>query len=313
MVSAAGPFGPARNSETAGRPVRERLLKAQKARGLLEKVRLFGGLRLSDLAPEAPAIAEFSTGLTMGDNAERLAKRFGLAREEQDAYALASHRKAARASAEGALDDQILPALVPPRFTPIRRDNGVRSDTSLERLSRLPPAFDRRFGTVTAGNSSDGAAACLLTTEERASELGLTPLARIASWALVSTDPVEELLLGPAYAIPAALGKAGLSLADVDVFEIHEAFASPMLALFRVLADTRFCKERLGRDAPVGEVPAEKLNAWGGSLALGHPFGATGARLVMTACRRLAKEGGRVALVASCAAGALGHAMVLVR
>ncbi len=298
------------------RPVRKRLLKAQKARGLLEKVRLFGGLRLSDLAPEAPAIAEFSTGLTMGDNAERLAKRFGLAREEQDAYALASHRKAARASAEGALDDQILPALVPPRFTPIRRDNGVRSDTSLERLSRLPPAFDRRFGTVTAGNSSfltDGAAACLLTTEERASELGLTPLARIASWALVSTDPVEELLLGPAYAIPAALGKAGLSLADVDVFEIHEAFASPMLALFRVLADTRFCKERLGRDAPVGEVPAEKLNAWGGSLALGHPFGATGARLVMTACRRLAKEGGRVALVASCAAGALGHAMVLVR
>jgi acetyl-CoA acetyltransferase family protein len=169
---------------------------------------------------------------------------------------------------------------------------------------------------VTAGNSSfltDGAAACLLASEERAKELGLPALARVAASVLVAADPVEELLLGPAYAIPTALAKAGLTLPDVDVFEIHEAFASPVLAVLRLLADARFAKERLGASAPLGTIPGEKLNAWGGSLALGHPFGATGARLVTTACRRLEREGGRVALVASCAAGGLGHAMVLVR
>jgi len=297
------------------RPVRKRLIAAQKAKGLLAKAKLFGGLRLADLAPEAPAIAEFSTGQTMGENAERLAKRLAISREDQDAYALSSHASAARAAAEGLLEDQIVPALVPPRFKPIAKDNGVRGDTSLEKLGKLPPAFDRRFGTVTAGNSSfltDGAAACLLASEERAKELGLAPLARVAASALVSTDPVEELLLGPVYAIPAALARAGLSLSDVDVFEIHEAFAAPVIAVLRLLADPRFAKERLGLGAPLGAIPPAKLNAWGGSLSIGHPFGATGARLVTTACRRLAKERGRVALVASCAAGGLGHAMVLV-
>jgi fatty acid oxidation complex beta subunit FadI len=298
------------------RPLRKRLLAARKTRGFFAKTRLFGGLGLSDLLPETPALAEFSTRQTMGQAAERLAKRLSISREEQDAYALSSHSKAARAVADGLLADEILPAVVPPRFTPIARDNGVRADTTLEKLARLPPAFDRRFGTVTAGNSSfltDGAAACLLASEERAKELGLPALARVAASVLVAADPVEELLLGPAYAIPTALAKAGLTLPDVDVFEIHEAFASPVLAVLRLLADARFAKERLGASAPLGTIPGEKLNAWGGSLALGHPFGATGARLVTTACRRLEREGGRVALVASCAAGGLGHAMVLVR
>jgi len=298
------------------RAMRKRLIAASKAKGTLAKLRIFGGLRLADFRPEAPRIAEFSTGQTMGENAERLAKRLAISREDQDAYALSSHRRAAQAQTNGFLEDQLVPALVPPRFTPISKDDGVRGDTSLEKLARLPPAFDRRFGSVTAGNSSfltDGAAACLLASEARAAELGMRPLARIAASALVSADPLEDLLLGPAFAIPKALDAAGLTLADVDVFEIHEAFAAPVLAVVRLLADASFCRERLGRSAPLGTIPDAKLNAWGGSLSLGHPFGATGARLVTTACRRLAKEDGRVALVASCAAGGLGHAMVLVR
>jgi acetyl-CoA acyltransferase len=298
------------------RPVRKRLIQSQKARGPAGYLRLLRGLKLSDLLPEVPALAEFSTGLTMGQNGERLAKRLGITREEQDAFALASHQGAARAAAAGLLASQIVPSCVPPSFVPITADNGVRGDTTLERLSRLTPAFDRRYGTVTAGNSSfltDGAAACLLASEESAARLGLSPLARIVAFSYVAMDPLEELLLGPVVSIPPALDAAGLVLEDVGVFEIHEAFAAPVLAVQKLLADGAYCRTRLGRNSAVGTIPAAALNAWGGSLSIGHPFGATGARLVTTCARRLHHEGKRYGLVTACAAGALGHALVLER
>jgi acetyl-CoA acyltransferase len=298
------------------KPVRKRLIASQRAKGLAGYLKLLRGLHLSDLLPEVPALAEFSTGLTMGQNGERLAKRLGITREEQDAFALSSHLRAAKAASDGLLSSQIVPASVPPSFAPFSADNGVRADTTIERLARLSPAFDRRFGTVTAGNSSfltDGAAACLLASDETASRLGLTPLARVVAFSWVAMDPLDELLLGPVLSIPPALDAAGLSLSDIGVFEIHEAFAAPVIAVRKLLADEAFCRSRLGRSGAVGSVPSESLNAWGGSLSIGHPFGATGARLVTTCARRLHHEKQRYGLVTACAAGALGHALILER
>lgn len=298
------------------RPVRKRMLASQKARGPADYLKLAGGLTLADLAPETPAIAEFSTGLTMGDNAERLAKALGITRAAQDEWAMASHHRAAKAQADGLLADQIAPVSAPPDWAPVAADNGVRADTSMEKLSSLKPAFDRAFGTVTAGNSSfltDGAAASLLMSEARAEELGVAPLARVVATSLVGLDPVEELLLGPALAVPPALAAAGLTLGDIGVWEIHEAFAAPVLAAVQLLDDDEFCRTRLGLDGRLGRIDTATLNAWGGSLSIGHPFGATGSRLVTTAARRLHHEGARYAVVTSCAAGALGHALVLER
>ena len=298
------------------RNIRKRLLASQKAKGLGGMLGLARGLKLKDLAPDLPAIAEFSTGLTMGDNAERLAKSLDIGRDAQDKFAMASHHRAAKAAADGLLADQVVPVSVPPRFTPVASDNGVRSDTSLDKLSKLNPVFDRKFGTVTAGNSSfltDGAAAVLLMSEDKAAELGVEPLAFVSSAAMVALDPVEELLLGPALAIPAALEQAGINLTDAAVFEIHEAFAAPVLAVTKLLADPKWCRDRLGREEAVGAIDPAQLNAWGGSLSIGHPFGATGARLVTTAARRLKHEKARYGVVSACAAGALGHAMVLER
>ncbi len=298
------------------RPVRKRMLSAQKARGPADYLKLAGGLKLADLAPETPAIAEFSTGLTMGDNAERLAKALGLTRAAQDEWAMASHHRAAKAQADGWLADQIAAVAAPPDWSPVGADNGVRADTSLEKLSTLKPVFDRTFGTVTAGNSSfltDGAAATLLMSEAAAEARGVTPLARVVSTSMIGLDPIEELLLGPALAVPPALAGAGLALSDIDVWEIHEAFAAPVLAAVQLLDDDGFCRDRAGLAGRLGRIDTARLNAWGGSLSIGHPFGATGARLVTTAARRLHREGGRYAVVTSCAAGALGHALVLER
>jgi acetyl-CoA acyltransferase len=286
------------------RPVRKRLIAGQKARGMGDWLRLLRGLRPRDLAPVVPSIADFSTGLTMGQNAERLTKRLGIARADQDAYALSSHHRAAGATDEGLLASQIIPARVPPGFEPVSVDNGIRGDTTPEKLAALRPAFDRRFGTITAGNSSyltDGASAVLLAGEAGIRKLGHRPSARVVSEALTAMDPLEGLLLGPASAIPIALRRAGLDLGQIDVVELHEAFAGQVLAVEKLLEQSGFTLDR------------EKLNAWGGSLSVGHPFGATGGRLVATCCRRLEHEDGRYGLVAACASGALGYAMVLER
>ena len=299
-----------------GRPVRKRFFEARHIHGVQDYMDLLEGLDPSDLVPEAPSIAEFSTGEVMGESADRLAAMFGVSRRDQDQYALRSHRKAAQARDAGLLDPELYPAAVPPDFAPITTDNAIRDDTSLEKLRKLPPAFIKPFGTVTAGNSSgltDGASATLLMAEEVAAAEGFAPEALLRNYTYVAQDPGTELLLGPAYAIPQVLDAAGLSFDDIDVIELHEAFAGQVLAVLEALQSDTFAQEKLGRSSAVGTVNLDRLNAWGGSLSLGHPFGATGTRLVTTAAHRLQEEDGHWALVAACAAGGQGHAMLLER
>jgi len=298
------------------RPLRKRLFEARHAEGAQDYWDLLEGLDPKDIIPESPSIEEFSTGEVMGESADRLAAAFDITRREQDEYALRSHRLAAQARDEGLLDPELYPAAVPPDFDPITTDNVIRDDTSLDQLRQLPPAFIKPFGTVTAGNSSaltDGASATLLASADAAEADGLTPRAALRDYTYVAQDPGTELLLGPAYAIPQVLTAAGLHLDDIDVIELHEAFAGQVLAVLEALRSHTFAEEHLNRPSAVGTVDLDRLNAWGGSLSLGHPFGATGTRLVTTAVHRLRVEGGRWALVAACAAGGQGHAMLIER
>ncbi|HBQ61342.1 MAG TPA: acetyl-CoA C-acyltransferase [Balneolaceae bacterium] len=295
---------------------RQKVLAARKYKSPLDFLKFFKGLGLKDFLPELPAIAEFSTGEVMGESADRMAARFGVSREDQDEYALRSHQLAAKATNEGVLDQELIPAKIPPKFDVVKNDNGFREDTSLEKLGKLRPAFIKPHGTVTAGNSSfltDGASASFIMEEQTALELGLKPKAYIREYNFVSQDPGEELLLGPAYAIPKALNAMDLSLNDIDVFELHEAFAGQVLSVLTALNSDTFARESLQQDKKAGEIPMDKLNLLGGSLSLGHPFGATGVRLVTTAANRLIREDGEFAMVSACAAGGQGHAVVLER
>lgn len=295
---------------------RQKVLDARKYKSPLEFVKFFKGLGFKDFLPELPAIAEFSTGEVMGESADRMAARFGVSRQDQDEYAMRSHQLAAKATKEGWLDQELLPASIPPKFDVVSYDNGFREDTSMEKLAKLRPAFIKPHGTVTAGNASfltDGASASLIMEEQTALALGLTPKAYLREYNYVSQDPGEELLLGPAYATPKVLDAMNLSLDDIDVFEIHEAFAGQVLAVLNALDSTDFAKNALQRDQKVGMIPLQKTNTLGGSLSLGHPFGATGVRLVTTAANRLIREDGKYALVTACAAGGQGHAIVLER
>ncbi len=299
------------------RPLRKRLFKARKAKGPRDYVELLEGLNPGDIVPQAPSIEEFSTGEVMGESADKLAAMFGVSRRAQDEYALRSHQKAAAAREAGWLDEELYTATAPPDFDPITTDNVIRDDTSLDQLRDLSPAFLKPFGTVTAGNSSaltDGASATLLMAQEVAEADGYTPRAALRDYTYVAQDPGTELLLGPAYAIPEVLDDAGLSLDDIDVIELHEAFAGQVLAVLEALQSDTFAEDNLeDRSSAVGTVEMDRLNAWGGSLSLGHPFGATGTRLVTTAAHRLEVEDGRWALVAACAAGGQGHALLVER
>ncbi len=279
------------------------------------KLKLLRKMKLTDFfVPERPAINEFATEHSMGDNAERLAKRLGITREEQDEYAAMSHQRSAQAIKEGVLKQEIVPVVTPGSDKAIAEDNGPRDDTTVERLAKLRPAFDRRYGSVTAGNSSfltDGASAVLLMSEKKAKALGLKPKAYIKSYAYTAQDLWTELLLGPSVAIPRALQQARLTLKDMGVLEIHEAFGAQMMGVIKTLGSNSFAKERLGLPKKVGDVDLKKLNVLGGSLSIGHPFGATGGRLVTTCANRLNREKKKYGLVAGCAGGAVGHAMIL--
>lgn len=262
--------------------------------------------------PDLPAVAEFSTNETMGHSADRLTTAFNVSRQEQDEYALRSHTLANMATEDGLLTD-LLAYKIPGKEILVEKDNGIRVSTP-EQLGKLKPAFIKKYGTITAANASfltDGASACLCMTEKKAIELGIRPKAYLREYLYVSQDPKDQLLLGPAYATPQILEKAGLRLKDIDVFEYHEAFAGQIVANMKALDSTWFCKHYMGRDSKFGAPPMEKLNTWGGSLSIGHPFGATGVRLVITAANRLQREGGMYGLVAACAAGGLGHAMIV--
>ncbi|MFO1349313.1 MAG: acetyl-CoA C-acyltransferase FadI [Gammaproteobacteria bacterium] len=298
----------------ASRPFANALTRSSKAKTTGAKLRLFKGLRPKDLLPVAPAIKDYTTNLGMGEIAEQMAKSHGITREEQDRFALRSHQFAQQAWDAGKLDGEVIKAFIPPFRETLERDNNIRADASLDQLAKLKPAFDRRYGTVTAGNSTpltDGAATLLLMKEARARALGLTPLATLRSYAFAALDPFTDGLMGPAYATPLALERAGVKLSDMTLIDMHEAFAAQALANLKNWPSRKFAEEVLQRDQPIGAVDMDKFNVLGGSLAYGHPFAATGARMLTQLAHELRRRGGGLGLATACAAGGLGAAMVL--
>lgn len=292
------------------------LVAASKAKSVSKRLAIFSQLRPKDLVPVTPAITEPSTGETMGQSADKMAKLNGISRESQDLFALRSHRRAAVGTADARLTAEIVPVPIPPKFDALMEaDNGVRSDTSIEQLAALRPVFDRQYGTVTAGNASpltDGASAVLLMSEARARALGYTPLAFIKSYAYAGVDPAEQLLQAPVLAAPMALQRAGLTLRDMDLVEMHEAFAAQVLSNIQGFASPAWAK-RAGFSEATGDVDESRLNVMGGSIAIGHPFGATGGRIITTLCNELVRRDAQFGLLTVCAAGGLGHAMVVER
>ena len=286
-----------------------------KAKGVRDYIGVLSQLTpITDILPKMPKIAERTTGEVMGESAERMARRNGVTREAQDAYAARSHHAAAAAIASGRFEREVAPVDTPSGER-VFTDDIVRDDTSEAKLARLRPAF-AEDGTVTAGNASpltDGASAVLLMSEEKAKALGLTPLAAFRSWSYVGVDPADQLLIGPALAMPQALERAGMELADVDLVDVHEAFAAQVLSVTKALESDAFARERLGRDAAVGAIDWDAFNVHGGSIAIGHPFGATGARMVTTMANELVERDAEAALLGICAAGGLGAAAVLER
>jgi acetyl-CoA acyltransferase len=297
------------------RGMSDALVAASRAKSFGGRVRALARVRPRDLIPITPAIAEPSTGESMGESAEKMAKINAIPRADQDHFALRSHRLAAAGTEDGRLTAEIAPLFVPPSFTAMTSDNGIRPDSTMEQLRALKPVFDRKYGTVTAGNSSpltDGASAVLLMSEERALALGYAPMAYIRSYSYAALDPGEQLLMGPVLAAPVALERAGLDLKDIDLIEMHEAFAAQVLANLHGF-ESKAWAERAGYSRPVGEVDRSKLNVMGGSISIGHPFGATGGRILTTLCNELARRGGQFGLMTVCAAGGMGHAMVIER
>ena len=294
--------------------MRTKLMKGKKIRSTGDMIKFTLGFKLKDFLPEIPDISEFTTKRTMGQDCDIMVAKHNVGRKEQDEFAKRSHDLAEEAWKNGFHEKEVIPVEIEPDFKMIKRDNGIRSGTPIEKLAKLKPAFDRKHGTLTAANSSfltDGSAVCLLMTESKAKELGLTPKAEIVDYCFTGQRLEDELLLGPAYAMSKVLDKAGLNLDDIDVFEIHEAFAGQVLTNIKCLANENFCKTELNKEKPVGQIDMNKVNNWGGSLSIGHPFGATGARLLTTSANRLIEENGKYAMLSACAAGAHGHAMII--
>ena len=297
------------------RGMSDALVAASRAKTFGGRVRALARVRPRDLVPITPAIAEPSTGESMGESAEKMAKINAIPRADQDHFALRSHRLAAAGTEDGRLTAEILPLFVPPAFNAMTSDNGIRADSTMEQLRVLKPVFDRKYGSVTAGNASpltDGASAVLLMSEEKAKALGYTPMAYIRSYSYAALDPGEQLLMGPVLAAPVALDRAGLDLKDIDLIEMHEAFAAQVLCNLTGF-ESKAWAERAGYSKPVGEVDRSKLNVMGGSISIGHPFGATGGRILTTLCNELARRDGQFGLMTVCAAGGMGHAMVIER
>ncbi|MGR5061873.1 acetyl-CoA C-acyltransferase FadI [Photobacterium sp. DNB22_13_2] len=290
------------------------LLALSKAKTMSKRLKLLSKLSVKDLMPVPPAVAEYSTGLSMGQTAEQMAKSHGITRQEQDALAHRSHTLAAQAWRDGLIQDEVITAFPEPYRQWINKDNNIREDSSLESYAKLRPAFDRKFGSVTAANATpltDGAAALLLMREGRAKELGLKPLGYIRSYAFSAIGVEQDMLMGPSYATPMALERAGVTLRDLTLIDMHEAFAAQALANVKMFGSAQFAKEKLGRSEAIGEIDMDKFNVLGGSIAYGHPFAATGARMITQTLRELQRRGGGLALNTACAAGGLGAAMIL--
>ncbi|MFC6440469.1 acetyl-CoA C-acyltransferase FadI [Bowmanella sp. JS7-9] len=290
------------------------LVDLQKTKTLGQKWAVLRKLGLKDLLPVPPAVAEYSTGLSMGQTAEQMAKTHQIARADQDALAHRSHTLAAQSWEEGKLAGEVMTAYAEPYKGALERDNNVRFDSKLESYAKLRPVFDRKYGSVTAANATpltDGASAVLMMTESRAKALGYQPLGYIKSYAFAAIDVWEDMLMGPSYATPIALDRAGMTLNDLTLIEMHEAFAAQTLANVKMFASDKFAKEKLGRDKATGEIDMDKFNVMGSSIAYGHPFAATGTRMITQMLNELNRRGGGTGLLTACAAGGLGAAMIV--
>jgi acetyl-CoA C-acetyltransferase len=291
--------------------LREILLEANSARSTLDRVRALSRIRPGQLVPEIPRNSEPRTGLSMGEHTAIMAREWGITRLAQDELAAASHRHLGAAYDAGFEDDLVTP------YLGLERDQNLRPDSTVESLAKLKPAFGGDDGTMTAGNStplSDGSSSVLLGTSGWAEQHGLEPLARFVDAETAAVDHVtarEGLLMAPAYAVPRLLARRGLELQDFDLYEIHEAFAAQVLCTLAAWEDPVFCRERLGLDEPLGAIDRDKLNVRGGSLAAGHPFAATGGRIVGNLAKMLHERGGGRGLISICAAGGQGVVAIL--
>ncbi|QWF17480.1 acetyl-CoA C-acetyltransferase [Lysobacter capsici] len=297
-----------------GKSLRRRLLEAARARSTKDKIAAFKGFHLRELKPEFPGVAEPRTGKSMGEHCEDMAKQWNISRDSQDEWALSSHLKLVAAYERGFFDDLVV------SFRGVSRDNNLRADSTLEKLATLKPAFDKTSGrgTLTAANSTpltDGASACLLASEEWAQAHNHEVLCYLRDAQVAAVDFVhgEGLLMAPTVAVPEMLKRNGLTLQDFDIYEIHEAFAAQVLCTLRAWESEDYCKTRLGLDAPLGRIDPAKINPNGSSLAAGHPFAATGARIVATAAKELKQRGGGRCLISICTAGGMGVVAILER
>ncbi len=288
----------------------QRLSKAAQQKSLLDKIKIFQGFSPGELAPKPPSVAEPRTGLTMGEHCELMAQVWDISRADQDEFALESHKKAAEAYRSGYMDDLVMP------FSGVFRDNNIRKDATLEKLAALKTAFEKsERGTLTAANSTpltDGAAAVLLASEEWAAKQGLPVQAYLTYSQAAANDFVsgDGLLMAPTIAVSNMLDRAGLKLQDFDFYEIHEAFAAQVLATLKAWEDPEYCKSNLGRSGPLGSIDRTKLNVKGSSIAFGHPFAATGARIMANLAKLLSEQGGR-GLISICTAGGMGVAAIM--
>ncbi|WP_404398729.1 acetyl-CoA C-acyltransferase FadI [Idiomarina loihiensis] len=290
------------------------LVDLNKAKTLGQRFSILKRLGFKDLLPVPPAVAEYSTGLSMGQTAEQMAKTHNISREDQDELTVRSHQKAHAAWEAGWLSDEVMTAYPEPYKQHLSRDNNIRGDSQIEKLGKLKPVFDRKYGSVTAANSTpltDGASAVMMMTESRAKELGLPVLGYLRSYAFAALQVEEDMLMGPSYSTPVALDRAGMSLNDLDLIDMHEAFAAQTLANMKMFASDKFAQEKLGRDKAIGQIDMDKFNVLGGSIAYGHPFAATGTRMITQTLNELRRRGGGVGLTTACAAGGLGAAMIV--
>jgi acetyl-CoA C-acetyltransferase len=288
----------------------QRLVALSRARSLGEKVSIFKGFTPAELAPQPPSTSEPRTGLSMGEHCELMAKEWGITREAQDLLAYESHKKAAAAYDEGFMDDLVVPC------AGVFRDNNIRADISLEKMAELKPAFDKLGGTITAANSTpltDGASTVLLASEDWAAKRGIPVQAYLTIGRTAAVDYVagEGLLMAPTVAVSELLAATGLKLQDLDYYEIHEAFAAQVLATLKAWESEEYCRKRLGRTEPLGAVDRALINVKGGSIAFGHPFAATGARILPVLAKLLHQQGGRRGLISVCTAGGMGVAAIV--
>jgi acetyl-CoA acyltransferase len=290
------------------------LTDLQKTKTFGQKWAVMKKLGLKDLLPVPPAVAEYSTGLSMGQTAEQMAKTHQVSRADQDALAHRSHSLAAQSWTEGKLANEVMTAYAEPFKGALEQDNNIRFDSKLESYAKLRPVFDKKHGTVTAANATpltDGASAVLMMTESKAKAMGYQPLGYIKSYAFAAIDVHQDMLMGPSYATPMALDKAGMTLNDITLIEMHEAFAAQTLANLKMFASDKFSQEKLGRKKATGEIDMDKFNVMGSSLAYGHPFAATGTRMITQMLNELNRRGGGTGLLTACAAGGLAAAMIV--